>query len=243
MNRRHAYGLRLYPALLSVILLSLSVISCKSIRTAGYENGHRYVDLGLSVKWATMNVGAVAPQDTGYYYAWGETEPKDIYSWMAYRFRTDGESEKDSVYSKYVTNSDYGTVDDKTTLEPEDDVAHIRWGGRWHIPTSDDLEELMDEDNCTWTWTTMKGVAGYKIQSRKKGYRRHYVFLPAVGLRYFPAIPEDSFSHAYWSGTLFDNNWGCVTFLLPSDYSWGGVLRFAGLPVRPVFSDKASKLY
>ena len=65
---------------LFAVIAVFAITSCGSLRHMGYENGHQYVDLGLSVKWATMNVGAYAPKDTGAYYAWGELEPKEVYS-------------------------------------------------------------------------------------------------------------------------------------------------------------------
>ena len=220
--------------LICTLMLSSAFISCSSLRFLGYENGHKYVDLGLSVKWATANIGAVEPQDTGYYFAWGEIEPKELYSWWTYRFHIDGITEDDLVFSKYVRDSTYGVVDDKYTLDPEDDAAHVNWGGRWRIPTSDELDELMDERYCTWTWTTIKGVQGYKIQSKKKGYKRRYIFLPAVEHRAFPESPEDCISCSYWSSTPMENCWACVAHLLSFDYSWGGCMRFLGLPIRPV---------
>ena len=99
-------------------------------------NGHEYVDLGLpsGLKWATCNVGASSPEVYGGYYAWGETEEKSSYSWSTYKW-CNGSYD---TMTKYCTSSSYGTVDNKTTLDPQDDVAHVKWGGRWRMPT---LEE------------------------------------------------------------------------------------------------------
>lgn len=91
------------------------------------------VDLGLSVKWATYNVGATKPEEYGDYFAWGETQPKDNYNRSTYKFEL-GTNYK-GPFSKYVTSSSYGTVDNKTVLEPEDDAAHVNWGGSWRMPT------------------------------------------------------------------------------------------------------------
>ena len=66
-------------------------------------------------------------------------------------------------------------------LEPEDDVAHVKWGGGWRMPTKAEFNELMD--NCTWTWSTMNGVNGYFITSNKSGYTDRFIFLPAAGDR------------------------------------------------------------
>lgn len=88
---------------------------------------YEYVDLGLSVNWATFNVGAVRPEDSGDYYAWGEVETKDVYLWSTYKY---GNGTSKFIPSKYNANSSYsGTVDYKTTLDLEDDVAHVKWGG------------------------------------------------------------------------------------------------------------------
>ncbi|MBR3609326.1 MAG: hypothetical protein IKL50_05525, partial [Bacteroidales bacterium] len=93
----------------------------------GMENGKGYVDLGLSVKWATCNVGATTPEEYGYYFAWGETTPKTTYYWSAYKYCNG----TDDSMTKYCTNSKYGIVDNKTTLELTDDAAHVNWGGSW----------------------------------------------------------------------------------------------------------------
>jgi len=167
--------------------VNISDVTClvNQILTNKYENitvgnGHEYVDLGLSVKWATMNVGAtevagskVNPHTNkldcyGEYYAWGETIPKDSYEWsnLLYCNSSDG-----SKFTKYVASSTYGTVDDKIQLEfaPTcDDVARAYWGGTWRIPTTEELKELIY--NCYWAWTTSyngTGVAGYIVYKVK----------------------------------------------------------------------------
>lgn len=143
---------------------------------------YEYVDLGLSVKWAAFNVGATKPEEFGDYFAWGETKPKEDYSWPAYKWCN---GSYDSL-TKYNTKSDYGTVDDMTVLDPEDDVAHVRWGGSWRMPTKAEQEELLD--SCTWTWfdsgnTEFNGVAGCKVTSNVEGYTDRSIFLPASGYR------------------------------------------------------------
>ena len=87
----------------------------------GTANGHEWVDLGLpsGTKWATCNVGATKPEEYGNYYAWGETETKTTYNWSTYKW-CNGSAE---TQTKYCTNSDYGTVDNKTVLDLEDDAA------------------------------------------------------------------------------------------------------------------------
>ena len=149
---------------------------------------HEYVDLGLSVKWATCNIGADKPEDYGYYYAWGELSPKESYTWENYRFRTGGNDEATVRLSKYTSmyytsmldaDNRYFIADDKTRLDLEDDVAHVRWGGNWRLPTDEEMNELID--SCTWTWTTLNGVNGCLVTSNRPGYTDHSIFLPAAG--------------------------------------------------------------
>ena len=92
--------------------------------------GHEYVDLGLSVKWATCNVGASKPEEYGDYFAWGETQPKSNYDWNTYKW-CNGSND---TQTKYNTKSNYGTVDNKTTLDLSDDAACANWGGNWRMP-------------------------------------------------------------------------------------------------------------
>ena len=159
----------------------------------GTENGIGYVDLGLSVKWATCNVGADSPEEYGDYFAWGEISPKSTYNWSTYKY-CNGSS---TTMTQYCENSYYGTVDNKTYLELEDDAAHVNWGGKWRMPTRSEQEYLIEK--CTWTWTTLNGVTGYKVTSKKNGKS---IFLPAAGYR------VDEFSKVsgtyiyYWSNTL-----------------------------------------
>ena len=134
------------------------------------------VDLGLSVKWANFNLGASKPEEYGLYFAWGELRPKTDYSGSNYRYGTS------STLTKYCTRSDYGYngfVDNKIDLDPEDDAAHVNWGGDWRMPTKTEMEEL--RNNCTWTWTTLNGVNGFKVQSIRPGHSDKWIFLPAAG--------------------------------------------------------------
>lgn len=167
----------------------------KSFRTTSESHPHA-IDLGLSVKWASCNVGATRPEEYGGYYAWGETEEKSYYYWNTYRLGSD----LDEV-SKYCTDSYYGTVDGRTTLEPSDDVAHIKWGGSWRMPTLAEFEELYN--NCTSEWTTLNGVKGRKFTSRING---NSIFLPAAGYRYGDDLNPVGFFGFYWSSSLNSDN-------------------------------------
>ena len=160
--------------LFSVLVVGATLLQAQSItvhQTCG-QNGQvveSAVDLGLSVKWANMNVGAESPEDYGNYYAWGETSTKANYNWSTYFDTNDG----GNTFTKY--NNEGG----KTILDPEDDVAHVKWGGCWRMPTKTEWQELID--NCTWTWTTQNGINGYKVTSNKAGYTDKFIFLPAAG--------------------------------------------------------------
>jgi len=161
-----------------IVFLTLFCMSaCKGQST---YNGHEYVDLGLSVKWATCNVGAQSPEDYGEYYAWGETSAKTIYTLKGYRFRTSGDSYIDVEFSKYGADDKSDTFN-KTVLELADDVANLEWGGNWRMPTKQEIEEL--SCNCDWVWTTQNGVDGVRITSKVEGYTDRSIFMPAAGYR------------------------------------------------------------
>ena len=207
------------------------------------ESEHECVDLGLSVKWATFNVGALSPEDFGSYYAWGETEPKYSYTWDNYKFRTSGDSWDNVKFSKYNTLSSYGKVDNKATLDLEDDVAHVKWGGNWRIPTWVEQYELFN--NCTWTWyssgnTEFNGVAGYKVTSNIKGYTDRFIFLPAAGYRSDTNSNYAGDSGYYWTNLLYEGSPSNVNVLRMlfsynrSEYGYSNSKRYSGNSVRPV---------
>jgi hypothetical protein len=179
------------------------------------------VDLGLSVKWATFNLGATTPEEYGDYFAWGETEPKSNYSWSTYSYSTS----YNGPFSKYNTLSSYGTVDNKTVLDPEDDAAHMLLGGNWRMPTDEEWTELRTQ--CTWTWTDNyngTGIAGRIITSNKTGYTDKSIFLPAAGDRVDANLKKVGAGGYYWSSSLTTdcpyNAW-YVGFYSGGDGSYG----------------------
>ncbi len=222
----------------------LSIVWEDNVMTSGYfplryssvASGGDFVpeavDLGLSVKWASFNVGATAPEEYGDYYAWGETEPKSNYNWSTYKFGTSSSG----PFSKYNTKSSYGTVDNKTVLDPEDDVAHVKLGGNWRMPTDAECSELRTK--CTWTWTTNyngTGVAG-RIVTATNG---NSIFLPAAGY-WDGANLYDAGSRAfYWSSSLrTDNPYAAYDVYFDSDYvSRHSSNCYYGQPVRPVYGE------
>ncbi|MBE6292703.1 MAG: hypothetical protein E7091_09900 [Bacteroidales bacterium] len=189
------------------------------------------VDLGLSVKWAGCNVGANSPEEYGYYFAWGETEEKTDYSWPTYKWREWSQWHNGYILAKYCTSSSYGWVDNKTTLDLEDDVAHVQWGGSWRMPTKDEQDELRTK--CDWEWTTMNGVEGYLVT----GPNGNSIFLPAAGYRNGTDVRLPGSYGSYWSGTLDENDSYdayIFSFWRSDNPGWGNYDRYFGLTVRPV---------
>ena len=195
--------------------------------TTGTENGYAYVDLGLSVKWATCNVGANNPEDYGDYFAWGEVEPKDYYDWSTYKY-CNGSSKS---LTKYNTSSSYGIVDNNTQLELSDDAARANWGGSWRMPTDAEWTELYEQ--CTWTWTTQNGVYGRKVTSKTNGSS---IFLPAAGIRYDSLLDDAGRFGDYWSSSLYADypNDAWYVYFDFGNVSRDGSYRCYGRSVRPV---------
>ena len=184
------------------------------------------IDLGLSVKWGSYNLGATAPEAYGAYYAWGEIEPKSDYSWSNYTWCNVSE---DSL-TKYNTDSSYGNVDNKTVLDPEDDVAHEWLGGNWRMPTEAEWTEL--RENCTWTWTTQEGTNGYTVT----GPNGKSIFLPAAGRKLGSESYDVGSKGLYWSSTITAGDPKSaydMYFSLENVYG-SGASRREGFSVRPV---------
>lgn len=172
-------------------LMSVSLVSCVFKQSSDKDaclrvNDHEAVDLGLSVKWATCNVGAESPEEYGGYYAWGETEEKSNYSWNTYKYH-------DNNALSYI---DIGEDISGTSY----DVARVKWGGNWRMPTLDEIKELYDK--CSREWTEVNGVEGQKIT----GPNGNSIFLPAAGIRNSTELYLDSMEGYYCSATFNTNN-------------------------------------
>ncbi|MBO4316020.1 MAG: hypothetical protein J5867_08690 [Prevotella sp.] len=187
------------------------------------------IDLGLpsGIKWASCNVGATKPEEYGGYYAWGETEEKEVYYWSTYQW-CNGSS---NTMTKYCSSSSYGTVDNKTVLDQEDDEPHVKWGGNWRMPTYEEMGELIG--NCTTEWTTLNGVNGRKFTSNING---NSIFFPAAGYRGGSSL-SGAGSYGYiWPGTQYASSGYSAYSLGFSSSTVSGYYgsRASGLPVRPV---------
>lgn len=186
-------------------------------------NGFNFVDLGLpsGLLWARTNVGASSDYENGDYYAWGEVEPKENYSWDTYKWG-----------SKPRQLSKYNDSDSKTILDSEDDIAACKWGEGCRMPSSSDFEELKSE--CNWEWTTdYNGVSGYLV----KGVNGNSVFLPASGYYSDDTLLSLGKDGYYWSRSLGSNNFSYASSLSFTSYSIYPAItrsRERGLPVRPV---------
>ena len=193
-----------------------------------YIDDYEYVDLGLPSgrKWAAYNVGATKPEEYGGYYAWGETEEKSNYSWSTYKWCNGSYN----TMTKYCTDSSYGTVDNKTVLDPEDDVAHVKWGGSWRMPTKAEQDELRNK--CSWQWTTLNGVNGYRVT----GPNGNSIFLPAAGYRLDTSLYLGGSFGNYWSSTPLESlsYSACCLYFLGTNFDWNSYNRYYGLSVRPV---------
>jgi len=182
--------------------------------TAGTIAGHDYVDLGLSVKWATCNVGASSPSAYGNYYAWGETTTKSEYT-----------ESNSKTYGK-----NFGDI----SGNPQYDAARANWGGSWRLPTQKECQELVDK--CVWTWRTIDGHNGYKVTSKTNA---NSIFLPAAGWHLGSSSGYVGESGIFWNSTPFENYEGTTQYAYDLYFGSGRHYvgcnyRYLGLSVRPV---------
>ena len=195
-----------------------------------------YVDLGLpsGVKWATFNVGATKPEEYGDYFAWGETEPKELYDWSTYKW-CDGSY---NTLTKYNTDSEYGVVDNKKILESSDDVATANWGGDWRMPSVDEWNELLS--HCSLKWEERNGVSGVALVSVQNG---NSLFLPAAGVYHYNNGLISQNTEGYYRTNSLDESRGTISLGFSSNGSinWYANDRCFGQPVRPVYGSRAEE--
>ena len=206
------------------------------------------VDLGLSVRWASCNVGAEKPEDYGDYFAWGETEPH-YYSRDPLRWRTsdgytwDSYAWWNSAFGKLTKYCPTGLnyywfsndeTDGKTKLDREDDAARDNLGRRWRTPTYTEWMEL--KTDCIWEeWTTGNGIYGRKVTSKKNG---NSIFLPAAGCANNKSISGMGGSGWYMSSSVYADSpfytW-YLFFITSEGVNVYSTHRYYGFSVRPVF--------
>lgn len=177
-----------------------------------------YVDLGLSVKWASVNLGASLPQESGNYYAWGETSPKEKYTAETYAYYN----------SSTTTYTDIGDDISGTSY----DAATVNLGKNWRIPTIDEMNEL--KTKCTWQWTQKEGVNGYLVT----GTNGNSIFLPAAGMMISSSSPYyKGMSCHYLTSTSYNGIGLYCLSASSSGYNTGTGNSYTGYPIRPVYSE------
>ncbi|MCR4570695.1 MAG: hypothetical protein K5652_00645 [Bacteroidales bacterium] len=214
------------------LLLSILLIFSISLSAKGpVSRGYGYVDLGLSVRWATCNLGASSPEKAGNYYAWGETAVKD--SCTAWNYRWCEGFYWNAAFSKY------GSVDGILVLDPSDDAAKVAWGGKWRIPTHEEQEELRSK--CSWSWIDDykgSGVKGYVVKSKVPGYEGRSIFLPAAGDKLGTVIRSYGIRGYYMSSSMIagDDNGACTLLFEKGSTDWMYCYRYYGQSVRAVLA-------
>lgn len=200
-----------------------TIITPPALTLSGSHNGHDWVDLGLpsGIKWATYNVGATEPEDSGDHFAWGETQPKSFYWW---KYSYEWYDNVDEHLTKYCIYSTDGIVDDKTVLDKEDDAASVNWGGAWRMPTDAEMTELRTK--CTW----IQDWYGYQVI----GPSGMSIFLPYGG-NWYKGTHENNGAY-YWSSSLdsTDSYYAYSLYFNQDNPERHGTPRFYGLSVRPV---------
>ena len=221
-----------------IILMALAVgLPISAQQTCPDSNHPHAIDLGLpsGTKWACCNVGASRPTAYGDYYAWGEIATKTNYDWSTYKW-----GKANNQLTKYC-NDPYsgknGHTDNKTTLDPEDDVAHVKWGGQWRMPTKEQMEELYNNTKERNWIENYKGtgVDGYLFTATNG----KSIFLPAAGYPIGTSLYNAGSYGYYWSSSLYSGYPGNACSLdFGSDdvdvYYDCGDDRYYGRTVRPV---------
>lgn len=166
-------------------------------------NGHAYVDMGLpsGLLWATCNIGAERAEEYGEYYSWGETQTKETYDDWRYKYLSMDDNDVFHL-TKYCDDPScgyQGYTDTLHFLEPVDDVAAVNWGEGWHVPSFNDMVELLT--HCMWSAATQDGVKGFLFTASNGGS----LFFPAAGCKIFQILYFNEEGEGfYW---LNQNHW------------------------------------
>lgn len=220
------------PAALCALAFSVTMTSCEDGDDVSPIVEPEAVDLGLSVRWASFNLGASSPEEAGNYYSWGETQvkPANQANWRGYKLCED---------IALWTFTKYNETDGLTRLEPADDAAHVALGGKWRMPTYEECLELVN--NCDPKMVERGGVWGYVFT----GNNGNTLFIPLVGyletdgsLVYHWSQVGNAAKGCYWSSTLHpENDTQAKDLFLFMGYTHGNYdqwFRYAAQPIRPV---------
>ena len=209
-----------------ITLLTIHMVSCEQFYIFDTEgspsttdNHPQAVDLGLSVNWASCNLGATSPEECGDYYAWGETEKKTQYTQETY------------IYANNIDGN--GDVDKYTDIGADicgtmHDVASAKLGEAWRMPTLEEIEELCEK--CTWEWGTINGINGQIVT----GLNGKSIFLPAAGEMFDSKNYATGRYGTYWSGTTSGNYNAFRLFIEKGTSVCTDNRKFIGFSVRPV---------
>lgn len=179
-------------------------------------------DLGLSVNWGHVNVGAFYPEEAGDYFAWGEIAPKEEYNWLTY-LHCNQDPQQITKYAPYV--------DGLSSLEPADDAATMNWGDNWRMPTEKEWDELREQ--CDWKWVVINNVKGYKVTSKNGAS----IFLPAAGKIDGRNLLNKNEKGLYWTKWLTTAKHDAKIVEMDAyNYDRAYETRCYGLSVRPVCS-------
>lgn len=202
-------------------------------------NGHEFVDLGLSVKWAKMNIGASSETDYGQYFQWGDISGytadqcgsgarQKAFKWEDYKYGNGTSSPGATGMTKY------NSTDSKTTLESVDDAAVANMEGLWRMPTEAEFNELLTASTITKSWTTVNGVNGYKFSLTAEPTK--YVFFPAAGFCRNGSVNDVGSHGFYWSSSLYtyDMTYGRYLYFDSGFCGISNNLRRSGCSVRGV---------
>ena len=196
------------------------------------NNGYDYVDLCLpsGALWATMNVGADKPSDCGLYFQWGDTKGytasqvgKDKqFNWKDYKWNSSGDG---ITFTKYKTTG--------TTLDLKDDAAHVNMGGDWQIPKPEQIQELIDNTETSFT-TSNDGISGMMFTSKKDASKS--IFFPSVGYALDDSIDWDGDYGGIWTSMISMNgiNYGKYFYFYSEGAYPNECSRYYGFSVRGI---------
>lgn len=199
------------------------------------HNGFEYVDLDLpsGTKWATCNVGANSETDYGLYFAFGETKgysgftDAKKFNWGDYKFSVNGSNSK---FAKY------NDTDGKKVLDLCDDAANIHMGGKWHMPTDEQIRELIKNTENIWVTDYNNSGANGRLFTSKINDEK--LFFPACSLLFAEGYYGLNKSGHFWSSSVdnYCSNCGRDLWFGTVSISTGRENRTCGLCVRGVFN-------